>query len=302
MELIYGNEPYLINYELSKIKKNHDETEIYYAWTDEARESLFCPPIFGEKKAVILMLPELLEGMEQLLDAPCNVFLVIGKLDKRKKAYQTFSSCRQVPCNKIDMAMLKNFVLRECSRCSMDIQQNAFTLFLSRIQYQENECTNLYKVRTYIHQMCSSAKADQIQHIGTEHVNAFVPETAQEQAYHLVNFLFQKEPRAYMQLTVTLAEEKDGICMLSSLLRTFRTAYKAALYKDTPKKELENLLNVPAYQYAAVQELSFNSIQTCMDILMAGICEIKSGNNPKLCCIKALCKLWDVVRESDISC
>lgn len=298
MELIYGNEPYLINYELSKIKKSHDETEVYYAWTEEVKEALFCPPVFGERKAVILKLPELLEGMEPLLDAPCNVFLVISKLDKRKKAYQAFSACRQTPCNKINIVMLKNFVLRECSRCSIDIRQDAFNLFLSRIQYQESDYTNLYKVKTYIHQMCFSAKADQMQHIGTEHVNDFVPETAQEQAYHLVNALFRKEAKAYMHLAVMLAEEKDGIYMLSSLLRTFRIAYKAVLYKDKSKKELENLLNVPAYQYAAVQSLSLNDIQTCMDILMDGIYEIKSGNKPLLCSIKALCKLWNMVRTT----
>lgn len=295
MVLIYGNEPYLINYELSKLRKKYDETEVYHVWTDEIRNALFQLPVLGKEKNIIILLPELQEGMEILTDAPCNICLVVEKLDKRRKIYQHFSKCRQIPCNKVSASTLENFILRECSRNSVNIREDAFRLFLSRIQYQENESTNLYKIQTCIRQMCFSVKEEQLQCISMEQVNAFVPETVQEQAYHLTNALFQGNSGVYMKLVTTLIKEKDGICMMSALLRTFRLAYKAALYHDKTAKEREALFKVPSYQYAAVQQLSLPDIQICMDILMNGIDEIKSGNGQELCFIKTMSRLWRMV-------
>lgn len=296
MELIYGDEPYLVDYELAKARDSHDETETYYAWGSGAKGAILSPPLLGGKKAVILRLPELTEGIGELGDAPCDIYITVEKLDRRRKAFQSLPACRQVACNKISMEMLHSFVLRECSRCSMGIRKDAFRLFLSRIQYHADSRMNLYKVRTYVRQMCFSAKADRLPHIETGHVNGCVPTAIQEQAYHLTDALAHADAKEYMRIATALAMEKDGACLLSSLLRTFRAAYKSALYADKAGKELEGLLRVPAFQYAAVRDLPPPCMQACMDILLAGISEIRSGNPPALCSIKAMCLLWETIK------
>ncbi len=299
MKIIYGNEPYLIDCEISKIKKQHQETTFYYEWVTGMAKEISRPSLLCGRKAAILKLPELSDGMESLLDAECEVCIVIEKLDKRRNIYKKLSSCEQVKCNKLEMPMLKKFILRELSRCSMNIREDAFSLFLNRVQYQENSSISLYTIQTYIRQMCSGAKAEQLSYVNTTHVNAYVPENADEQVYHLTNALFQKNAKKYMQTAVMLAREKDSILILSALLRTFRVAYKASLYGEKTGTELETLLKVPAFQYAAVRKLSTDEILYCMDILTDGISGIKSGNKTDLCLMAALCELWNAVILDD---
>lgn len=298
MTIIHGNEPYLIDYEILKIKQQYQETAVYYEWTTELEEALCCPSIFSKKKAVILKLIELQEHMEPLWDAACDVYLIIEKLDKRRKIYKKFSNCHLVTCNKLDIMSFNKFILREFSRCAMNIKEDAFTLFVNRIQYQENDSVNLYMVQNYVRQICFAAQADTMQFVNIDLINAFLAENVSEHIYHLTNALFQKNAQKYMNLTLTFIKDKNGIYLLSGLLRTFRIAYKAALYEELPPKELEKKLKVPAYQYCVVQKLCPNDIQTCMDILIEGIDEIKSGSTDELCLIYTLCQLWHTVVKS----
>lgn len=54
----------------------------------------------------------------------------------------------------------------------LNIREDAFSLFLNRVRYQENSSISLYIIQTYVRQMCSDVKAEQLSYVnampGTE--------------------------------------------------------------------------------------------------------------------------------------
>ena len=63
--------------------------------------------------------------------------------------------------------------------------------------------------------------------------------------------------------------------MLSMLLRTFRLAFKASLYKN--QQELGVLLGVPVYQYKNALDIPVTSLNKIIDIINCAINSIKTG-------------------------
>lgn len=304
--LLYGNEPYLMDVKIKDIIKESgcSPENINYIngwnpdkWDDWQKDLLktgFQDSLFG-KQAFVVNVEELKEEMSSIFDLKADVYVIAEKVDKRKKIYQEFKKHGIEICNKVDAATLNKFILREVKKVDVQIKEDAFALFLKRMQYYSNEGVNLYTIRTYVRQMAFSVKADKKDTIDVPVVETYVQEKLDEQTYRLTDYLFKRNGEAYAKLAVNLIQEQDGIGMLSAILRTFRVAYKASLYPKKSPKELEKILGVPGYQYAFVCMLPADKIQCCMDILLRGIEDIKQGNRKDLCFLKTMCELWDVV-------
>lgn len=302
-KLLYGNEPFLIDVELRELKKEvvsgggcpEDITNISQ-WDDTVPDLLGQCTLFGGNQVFVIRVEELKEEMDAIFDSDSDVYVIAERVDKRKGIYKRFNKehCIKV-CNKVDAATLNKFILLECKQQGVKIKEDAFSLFIKRMQYYAGEGVSLYTVRTLIQQMAFGVKVDGGVVIDTSVVAAYVPEKVDEKTYRLTEYLFQKNATAYMKLAVHLIQEQDGIGILSALLRTFRVAYKASLYRDKSPKELEKLIGVPSFQYACVMVLSTEKITSCMDILMSGIDSIKLGGKQETCFLDTISKLWQIV-------
>lgn len=302
-KLLYGNEPFLIDAEIRGLKKEVvsgggcPEDIMYFSqWDDSIPDLLGQCTLFGGKRVYVIRVEELKEEMSAVLKADSDVYVIAERVDKRKNIYKRFSKEHEIKvCNKVDAATLNKFILLECKHCGVQIKEDAFSLFLKRMQYYAGEGVSLYSVRIFIQQMAFGVKADGGNIIDGATIEEYVPEKVDEKTYRLTEYLFQKNATAYMKLAVHLIQEQDGISILSAILRTFRVAYKASLYRDKNPKEIEKLIGVPSFQYACVMALDTEEIASCMDILMSGIDDIKQGNKMEICFLNVISRLWQIV-------
>lgn len=257
---------------------------VYDTWDARAEDAWCSDSLFG-KKSVLLALDKLEADPELertiLKETSDNDLIVsVHTASQNLRIYKLL--CKRgthIRCDKLNEADLENHVKKGLKCLHASMTGGAYQLFITRTGYYEKNEITLYTVNTYLRQLACST--DQI----TENiVNAITPKFLDEDVMQLSVLLFSQQAEAFMRLVSELLEAKhEPIAMLGLLLRHFRIAYKAALYRDKEDRDLAKLLGLNFRQMNSVKGVracSEQQIKEGIEILQGAAYDIKSGRIP----------------------
>lgn len=282
IELFYGNEPYSLDYEKGKIKKECTEQAFFLqemeSWDEEAEMFSSQIPYLGDKNVIMLSLEKLGadEGLLKFIKSDsenCDLYIFASAADRNTKVYKEIAKNHKVKkCDKLEESLLKKWMSEQAKRKGFSITTEACELLIRRkLYYQDRDCT-LYTLQGCLEMLGYANGA-----ITKELVEKNIEETCDEKVFVLSNLLLNKQEERLFFVARQLLEEENPIAMLSAILRTYRLAFKASLYEEKTEKEKAALLGVPSYQYAAATKYSTEQLKNGMDILQNAVVKIKAG-------------------------
>lgn len=298
IQLIYGNEPYLVQQEREKLHGNEMDVNVVDAW--EGVESLvFMPALFSEKRTIIYTVERLGANADiyEYLSHPSSIsdlYIFAREVDRNTKVYKKLKKDYQVTeCNKLSEEQMKDFAKAVLAEYNATISVGAYALFMQRANYWDDDVCTLYTIRTYLYQMATAAADGKIT---KAEVTGIVPESMNEKVYMLTSYLLGQDGEKAFGLATRLLQEKESpIAIMSAVMRTFRVAYKASLFKDEGKG-IGKLIGVPYFQYKEALRYEASAIKECMGLLQSGVNQIKQGCPSDKVLITTLGKLQCILK------
>ena len=281
IKLYYGNEPYCLEFEKRKIREgvNPMDLQVFTEWARETSQLAFQVPFFSERNVIFLEVEKLAanDDLVSYIKNPCNgsdLYIFAARVDKNAKTYKEIKAKHEVvECNKISSGMMKKWVMKQLRTLQASMTQDAYDLFIRRLNYWGDEDCSLFAIKNYLVQAAAYSPA-----ITDEVIMDLVPATVDEKVFALSGYLLEGDgPHVFHAAAHLLGEKEAPIAMLSAILRTFRLAYKAKLLDGVRGKERDALLGAPSYQYASAMRLELPIIKKCMDTLQDAVNEIKKG-------------------------
>lgn len=255
--------------------------EKYDGWNPQVEDAWRTGSIFGNKCIVVeldkLEADSTMEKSFQNTDADNDLIISAKKVQQNTRIYKLLSKIgKQVVCEKLKEADLENHILKGLKHLHIKMTGDACRLFIDRSGYYEKEEVTLYTINTYLKQLAFSSEK-----ITVDIVDLIIPKLLEENINKMTVLLFSKQKREFLQLVSDLLENKQEVVgMLGLLLRHYRIAYKALLYKDKNERELQELLGLRNRQMKTIQEVRSCSKEQILDgiaILQAAADDIKSG-------------------------
>ena len=300
--LIYGEEPYFIEYQLKKILNESKEVLMAENLLEEEMAYLDQMSFFGQKTLVVkkpltekknaYFTPE-----EQKNVRRCNFkdhhLVLIGKVQSTAKFLSWVKEAGTViPCDRIKEDQGAWFCAKVLKQYGARITKHAAEQFMERTGYyiDADERVNLLQVEIMLRQLSF---------MGTELTDLevqMIPEAKVVNQWKLVSEL-RDEPTSFMMRALRLFERDGGIPVLSILLRAFRIAYKLKLVGIRNVKDI----GVSAYQVRDIRWIAERFEETVISeaitVLQDGILKQKSETTSKDCAyVNTLGRLLGVLR------
>ncbi len=258
------------------------QLEHYFEWGRDVQDAWHSDSIFG-KKSIWLELEQLEANKDfekdlSKSDEWLNDFIVTVPAPHTKlKVYKKLIRCGEhYTFNKLEGKDLKTYVLRGLKLLNASMTEDAYQLFVNRSCYHEKAEITLYTISIQLKQLAYAEP-----NITVNTVDAIIPKFLDEDMMKLSSLLFCRDKKGFMDLVVDLILTKhEPISMLGLLLRSFRIAYKANLFRDRKDDELCRLLNISSWQmstFKEVRSLSDQQILECIHTLEDAATDIKSG-------------------------
>ncbi|MBQ7067137.1 MAG: hypothetical protein IJN92_10000 [Lachnospiraceae bacterium] len=287
VQILYGNEPYMIAYFKKKAVDTVENKEFSYKEFSGANEEFYSfvntASFFGKKLAVLV--PETLTELDtekfrkvlQSKGTEADILIMPLKVQSNTKFYgwcekQGFLK----ECKKVKKEDLQKLILREFKLSGgKTITEEAVNELIKRVRYEADEVT-LYDVLSDVRTVTyynNEVTADTVKMLcrDREKENIFI-----------LSSLLMKKDLAGIRRQAELIEKSGAspIGVLSAMLRDFRVAYKMkVLEKEIPsikaRKQAVNTWNMPSATGSASQ------LYKQMEILVTSIDEIKEGKISK---------------------
>lgn len=281
LRILYGNEPYLIDYFKKKLTEGLAFPEMNLLtlreWSREVPDFLSTYPVMDEFRVVVLYLDSFKEfekavsGNEKFLSSviasPTQRFVVItGDVDKRTSFYKKLSKDAHkvlLSCEKMDEVRLKKAIMTEVARLGATMDDDTYALFADKENYAERDDINLLNVYGDIARLASYDK-----HITKENVELLVRANIQENVFGICKMIQSGNLRALKGQAEVLEGSEIGV--LSALLREYRLAFKGKFFSA---KEI-------GVKYIALSGLSMQEITEGMSFILSVIDGMKDGSIP----------------------
>ena len=281
LKILYGNEPYLIDYFKKKFTEGLAFPEMNLLtlreWSREVPDFLSTYPVMDEFRVVVLYLDSFKEfekavsGNEKFLSSviasPTQRFVVItGDVDKRTSFYKKLSKDANkvlLSCEKMDEVRLKKAIMTEVARLGATMDDDTYALFADKENYAERDDINLLNVYGDIARLASYDK-----HITKENVELLVKANIQENVFGICKMIQSGNLRALKGQAEVLEGSEIGV--LSALLREYRLAFKGKFFSA---KEI-------GVKYIALSGLSMQEITEGMSFILSVIDGMKDGSIP----------------------
>ena len=292
-QLIYGNEPYLINQYRNRIDKSVELPLMNLLRSAEFGEQelqfVMQAPFCGEKRVLILDMPQLKINAElesYLSDEmpTTDIFVFVEDIDKRTKAFKLFKKEEVVVYNKVAKDVLDKTVLQYIKNKNARITSGAYKVLLERLNYYDSEDINLYSVIHALKRLCYAGE------ITEERVVSMVQDNAKENIFHLISLMIQGNNVQLFKEANLIIKNKDNNCIavLSLLLRSLRLVYKAQVCKCS-------LSEMGVNYKTQLPILTAEQAYTGMNVIQEHINGIKQGRyiseTAFLTCLARLCEL-----------
>lgn len=294
IQLLYGNEPYCIDYQKNKMLSQIENQDVNVkrddSFTEDVMNFLHASSFFGGKKLVILTVEELKESCisKLYLDylkniSPVNDLLIIArKVDERSTYFKATKNAGIVTkCDKLeDMSKVDKILLREVGRLGANITADAFAEFKRRMSYMDNEDVNLCMMVNALKNLADASKT-----ITPQLVTAIVPECSTENIFALAALIRKGDYKTARKQVNLLIDADKVMGTLAAVLREFRIAYKASMFafKDI------------GIRFMAFRNLSQEQTYAGLCICQRGMDDIKAGvmteDNALVYVVEQLCEL-----------
>lgn len=278
LKVLFGEEPYLIDRLVDQMADGLDEMNIarFETLDDQVFQAAQQFPFLAKRQLIIADVPKL--ACESLCKVSIPEFtdlvVLAGEVDKRTSLYKKLNKkgCLE-EVKKMDLPSLKTFITDQLAEHGGRMDEGVLDFFIRHIGYLTDEHISLYTVVTAIQQLTFAASV-----IKKEDVEALVEKSIDVKMWQLSGLLLNLDKKALFSMANHLLDEKESVIgMLSMILRTFRLAYKASLYKGEKSSVIAKELGVPAFQYQAAMRFRPEQISGCLDKLQGGVNEVKDG-------------------------
>lgn len=276
IQIIYGNEPYLIDQMKKQAIDNISAPDFnlaeFYAWSEDVPNYLSTYPVMDDTKAAFLYLKDIKEldskgscSFTEYLSSPSdfsNLYIFPQKIDKRTSFFKSLLKTGIVKeVNKVsDESMLQKILLSKISQLNGQITHDAYDELIRREAYLELDDVNLFHLTNDIQSLVSYDS-----NVTKGNVELLVPERIVSNAFGIAALLMQGNYRELKRQAEALSN--DAIGTLSALLREYRIAYKCKYFspaeigvKSIPLKGMET-----------------TELVAGMDIIISSIDAIKQG-------------------------
>lgn len=287
--VLYGEEPYGVNYFLNaEIRTNNliEDEIIRGDLSDSCIDDIYSNSLFG-RKYFILSAKDLKSPLfDRLLakEPENDVRVVVDSIDKRLSIYNRLEKGKKLKIfNRLTEAELKKFVLGRLS--GMKIMQSDFDYLIDRIGYFTDEDVTLYSVEIWLKQLRSSCEI-----ITKQDIDFYIPKRIKENVFALFSYFLSGDKDKFFELLLELLEHGENeINLLSTLLYSFRIAYKVAL---VGRENAQMELRLTPYQVKSAAEMDAKDALKCIKILTSGIRRIKEGVDPTTAVIASAAALF----------
>lgn len=279
IHVLYGKEPYLIDYNKAKYVDMISVPEInlgyFEEWSDNVIRFLMTYPILDQVRVAIVTCKSFKslgdgDSFEKYLKSPSpmgELVIIIKDVDKRCSLYKRLNKMPNVlvECDKlVDARKLQHFLVSEIKKRGGEMSQNAYTLFLRRENYIDRDDINLYNLLSDIDRLIAY---DRI--ITEDTVRLLVKENLTENIFGIAKMIQNKDTVSLRNQAFMLSGNAIGT--LSALLREYRIAWKNKFFDS----------QLIGTKYIALSSLEESVLREGMNIIISSIDGIKNGSLPE---------------------
>lgn len=290
--LIYGDEEYLINNEINKLKEKYStydivtydmlEQNISDAIEDASMISLFstakliicynCYFLTASKCDIDHDIESLMKYIKN--DSDSIIILTVNdEVDNRKKIVKELNKFNVIKCDKLKDYELKKFVIEQCKFNSFKIEEDAIKLFLEKLT------NNLYIITNELNKLFIYKNDKIITKLDIDNITSRVINT---NIFDLINSIVEKDIdkslRLYDDLVIINEEE---IKLIVTLANQFRLIYQVKTMFKSGYSELDmsKKLDVHPYRIKLANNVNVSVNECLIYIKQLSILdeEIKSG-------------------------
>lgn len=278
---IDGLEDYRRDLKIKEIT-NGCPVERFFSWSPETEDLWQSGSILG-KRCVWLQLDRLQAdaGMEKALNSKDiwlnDLIVSVKDPDTRLKVYKLLlQNGKHFRCDKLNRQELDKYIRKALGYLGVTMTKEALDLLVMRSCYFEKAEITIYTINIYLKQLSYSTSA-----ITEDTVDAIIPKFLEEDVMKLSAYLFSGRDRDFMNLITDLLDSKqEPLAMLGLVLRYFRIAYKAFLFRELSDEQLCKALGLSRRQMqnvGGVRLLSEKQIKECIIVLQDAAADIKAG-------------------------
>ncbi|MCH5248337.1 MAG: hypothetical protein J1E98_00320 [Lachnospiraceae bacterium] len=291
-ELVFGNEPYLLNAYRAEIVKGiaMPEFNVMEAeqFTQIERDFAKQMPFMGSRRVLIVSLEKLVanELLEKYLKDPApktDLYIFAEEIDKRISLYKKFPKEGIKQFDK-DIGILQKWILGYIKRQNCKITKDAYDEFLMRINY-EMEDVNLYHVKSALSRLCTTQDE-----ITADLVRRLVQSNEKEDIFQLICLIDKgKVTELFHQADLIIQNGSQNVIgTLSLLLRSYRILYKVNVCGCS-------LQDVGVHQRTYIPKMTLEQADAGIDIIQKAVNGIKNGRYAQdfafRLCLSQLCQL-----------
>ena len=237
VHILYGNEPYLIDYNKRKLSEGISMPGMNISTFDELNQDvadfLTSYPVFDDRKVAIVHISDVKElGKNAIFDsylkapfADTELVIIAKECDKRSKTYKTVHAQKLIVlCDKVtEPKVLEKILLKEVSKAGGRITPDAYKLMLELINYEEHEEVSIYNIISDIHKLVSY-NSD----ITVDSVKLLIKENPVDNVFAIAKLIISGNTKALKQQAALLSDNQIGT--LAALLREYRIAWKSKFF------------------------------------------------------------------------
>ncbi|MCD7894210.1 MAG: DNA polymerase III subunit delta [Erysipelotrichaceae bacterium] len=297
--VLYGDEKYLIQQRLEKLKKKYhisqDNMKTYWCNETPMKEIIddaLTFPFLDDYKMIVVKNPLFLTTKKQkdvndkdielfldyiTHDNPTTIFVIYHdekNFDDRKKVVKTlrknadFYNFEKLDYHQIYKATYQSIKKRNCT-----IDDDAMNLFISRVP------SDLLTISQEVNKLCLYTN-----HITTDTINLLVPKQLEDNVFELTKAILNKELDKSISIYQDLIRNKEEpIKLIVLIANSMRLLYQVKLLdrKGYNDREIGNILSINPYRLKYIRQdgkdFDINELLKKMDELSKLDVDIKTG-------------------------
>lgn len=288
--VLYGIEPYLINYYKKRLVSGISMPDINVLNTEVFEERtvdfLTSMPLLDDHRVVFYQVDSLKMASDNAqfnlyLENPIRdaVLVVLpSKVDKRAKVYKTLEKKDSVIfCDKASQDQINSVLFTIVRNSGCQVKEEAYDRFLELENYESRDDISLYDLKNDWESLNALAQESNNSTIDIDLVESFVKKRVKSDVFGVVQMIIDRDVVAVND-QASIIDEPIG--PLSALLREYRIAYKM---------KLGFTANEIGVKYSSLRSFPREKLYKGINILVSTIRGIKDGSIPEKASFQYAC-------------
>lgn len=273
--VLYGNEPYMIDYEKRKFIKPELQIEEFFSFDQNTMDFILQCPLFGDQKLCIVSVAklEMIDNsffqtfLKQQPDS-CQVVIIADQVDKTRKIFKDLvkSKC-VVACDKITDQKTFHAILKKEMGClkGLAITESTYQEFIRRMNYAQQELS----MYTLINQLKLLHAYNAT--ITMEMVTSLVPDNEKDNVFLLANLIKQENIsllKHQCELITGTGDSDASFKALGALRKELTLALRNAMFPSLKWDEIGTFKRPTLAGFSIMKLLAcLNTVESSLGIL-----------------------------------